>query len=174
MARRGIPVAILVCAFACLVACSASAPVPPRPPESIEVPLEGTYPLSSVVISLNRLGDCEGMCATYLAELHGDGRVQYHGYGFVAEAGRREARIDPQEIAHLLELLYAIDFFATANDLRPANYSYSNSALISVRIGDYEKRVIMSGWGSDELAALPRTIYELADLDKWVNVSIPL
>jgi Domain of unknown function (DUF6438) len=144
----------------------------------------GTYPLASVVIALER-GGCDGFCAIYRVELHGDGRIVYQGYGFVAEAGTREANIDSQEIVSLLSHLYEIHFFempdlfwtAQVSQVRDgtvmaqeSRYGGEYPAVVSVRIGDYEKDMRVSGTGTpDVFKALPQAIDDLAGIDQWVR-----
>jgi hypothetical protein len=106
----------------------------------------------------------------YVAELHGDGRVVYHGLAFVGDAGLREASIDPQVVANLLDHLYDILFFDASADYRNPTFADGYPAAVAVRIGDYEKRSMLDWPAPDEIDALPQLIYELSGIDRWVNV----
>jgi hypothetical protein len=152
--------------------------------ESVPTPPPRSYPLTSVVISLDHSFGCEGTCAQYRVELHGDGRIVYHGLAFVAEAGVREASIDPQEIVTLLTHLYDLNFFDMPEEFSSARvtqyrdgivtaggsaYGDVRPAILTVRIGDFEKRMVVSYSAPEEFGTLVPMIDMLAGTERWVR-----
>lgn len=68
-------------------------------------------PLFSTSVTLKRNG-CYGTCQIYRVTLHGDGRVDYDGEGFVDVLGRHHYSVSPGEVAALIERLRARDIWS--------------------------------------------------------------
>lgn len=68
-------------------------------------------PLESVHISLERSG-CFGFCPSYRVELSGDGTAVYHGESYVDVLGTHHYRIDPEEVAKLVESVRSKDLWS--------------------------------------------------------------
>lgn len=142
-----------------------------------------SYRLADVVISLERT-QCLGRCPVYKVEIFGDGRVLYEGLDHVKEEGTRESVVSRQDIVKLLEQIYAVRFFEMKD--RYANrpviaesdgmiiegvqvVTDQPAQVVSVRIGDYEKRVVHYYSGPQDLVELINRIDEIAGSDKWVG-----
>jgi hypothetical protein len=154
-------------------------PVPPGPGGS---PIE--YVLADVQISLQRT-ECFGLCPVYEVRIGGDGNVVYEGEDHVRLEGMQEASIDKAAVFTLLEKIYHARFF----EMRDGYYGQSNflelegkivvfgesnttdlpSQIVTVRIGDYEKRVVDYVGSPVELVELVELIDQVSGVRQWVE-----
>ena len=75
--------------------------------------------LKTATIQLERIG-CFGTCPAYAITIHGDGRVQYEGKGYVKQTGEREGQIEVGKIKTVISEFAKIKFWGIAED-----YSYA-------------------------------------------------
>jgi hypothetical protein len=142
------------------------------------------YHVTDVEITLERTM-CFGPCPAYEVRVWGDGRVRYEGRENVQIAGVHEGRIDREAFDHLLDDFYDAAFF----DLLPEyvhrriveieddglvqelweEVSDGSSAIITIRIGDYEKTVVDYLDSPPELRELSSKIDEAAGTARWVG-----
>lgn len=67
--------------------------------------------IAATSVTLDR-GGCFGDCPSYRVTVHGDGRVEYEGFGFVDVRGRHSYSIPPAEAAALIERLRGRDLWS--------------------------------------------------------------
>lgn len=65
---------------------------------------------SSLRITLQRTG-CFGFCPSYKLTIYGDGRVVYHGDGFVEYCGEYRGHVSPDAVRQLVDLFKDADYF---------------------------------------------------------------
>jgi hypothetical protein len=138
------------------------------------------YPLAEVVISLRRARPCPG----YTVAIHGDGRVVYEGGQCGGTIMPTEWKIDSKRVVELLNHIYQIRFFRMEDEYGTREGVIAKDGMvevhsltlvppdgpaITVRIGEYEKRVGAYGYSPQELVALSRMIDELAETAKWAK-----
>jgi len=78
--------------------------------------------LKSVTVSLERIG-CYGTCPAYTVTIHGDGRVEYAGKGYVKEKGTRDGRVEIATITALVSEFARSKFLSLAEDYSQAKCS---------------------------------------------------
>jgi hypothetical protein len=71
--------------------------------------------LQTVTIQLERVG-CLGTCPAYSITIHGDGRVEYNGNGYVKETGARDGRMEPGRLRALLSQFAKAKFWEFSED----------------------------------------------------------
>jgi hypothetical protein len=122
-------------------------------------------------IQLSRSG-CYGTCPSYSVVIHGDGKLDFHGGGYVAIPGDHQARIEPEAAARLLERFRAADFFELKDTYRAGvtdNPTYSLELVIGAR-----KKTVIDYVGT--WVGMPALVNELEDAvdeaagtDRWVS-----
>lgn len=138
------------------------------------------YRLAEVVISLQRIGHCPN----FSMAIHGDGRVTRDEGTCSGSAGRMEWKVEQQRIVDLLNHLYRIRFHEMRADYNSseeivvndgavevmgltmvASHGSLSGKIITLKIGDYEKRVVTYDHPSSpqELVTLPAMIEEVAE-----------
>lgn len=122
-------------------------------------------------IELSRSG-CYGTCPSYSVVVHGDGKIEFRGRGYVAIPGDHQARIEPEAAARLLEHFRAADFFELKDTYR-AGVTDNPTYCLELVIGAKKKTVIdyVGTW-----VGMPTSVNELEDAvdeaagtDRWVS-----
>jgi hypothetical protein len=158
----------------------------PERPVAVGPERPQSYPLTDVVISLQRTV----RCPTYKVEVHGDGRVIYDGGQCAGAFGRKEWKIDQERVVELLDYIYRIRFFEMEGDYNSrhgvrfedgvievygfalvSSHGGSPGKGITVRIGDYAKYVFDpdDAFSPPDLVALSRMIVEVSEAAKWTR-----
>lgn len=132
-------------------------------------------PMSQVAITLERTG-CYGTCPAYWVTLYGDGRAVYEGRGYVDVIGRHEYRVEPAQIAALVESARSKDIWSMASEYR---YPVTDNPtyFMRLKIGDQTKEITDYVGRS---AGMPEVISEYEDeIDRaaesgtWINLGMP-
>jgi hypothetical protein len=68
-----------------------------------------------------------GSCPAYTVTVHGDGKVEYEGWFFVAVSGHHQAQVSPQAVRTLFDAFFKADFFGayttrTHRAITPASF----------------------------------------------------
>lgn len=106
------------------------------PTQHIPLP---SAPLDRVRISLERTG-CFGMCPAYRVDVHGDGRVVYHGKGYVDVQGMHAYRIPATHVANLVETLRNKGLWSDRTEYR-APITDNPTYMLTLRMGDEEHKI---------------------------------
>ncbi len=129
------------------------------PAEHVAMPA-GDLAASSV--TLDR-GGCFGDCPSYRVTLHGDGRVDYDGQGFVDVRGRHSYTVPPDEVAALIERLRGRDIWSMDDDYSARITDSASYALIIDIAG--QKKIINDYVGG--MVGMPVAIRDSEnDIDK--------
>ena len=152
-------------------------------PEALNVPPQ-EYNLRDVAITLERTV-CFGTCPAYVVTIHGDGTVDYNGIQFVKVTGTQTKKIAPEAVVELLREFYKIDFFALRDEytsqrdiqvapdgtVQELNMQVTDlpSTYITLRIGDYSKRIHNYFGAPESLNALANQIDATAGTEEWVK-----
>jgi hypothetical protein len=145
--------------------------------------LPDTYPLTDVTITLE-----QSRCLNHKVVIHGDGRVVYNGGQCPGAVEHREWTINQYRVLELLQHMYRIRFFDMEGDYNlhdevvmqdgkveveqyitiRSDYGRSPDKIITVKIGDYLKRVADLDYANSpqELIALSPKIEEAAEIAK--------
>ncbi|MFZ2868560.1 DUF6438 domain-containing protein [Zavarzinia sp.] len=123
-------------------------------------------------ISLSR-GPCEGLCPIYDVTIHGDGRVTFNGDFHTSIIGAVDYRVDPANVAALIEQFRAVRFFGLEDRYFNDSISDWPEARIRLRRGNSVKTVREY----DGLAVgMPMSVIDIADAidrlarsDHWIS-----
>ncbi len=146
------------------------------------------YRLEDIEISLQRT-KCFGLCPIYQVRIDGDGTVIYEGEDHVRVEGRQEGSIDKATVLTLMERIYHTRFF----EMKDGYYGQRNffelngtifvsgesmtqdlpQQIVTVRIGDYEKRVVSYVGSLAELIELIEMIDTSSGARQWVDCDGP-
>jgi len=139
-------------------------------------------------MSLERTA-CFGSCAAYQVNVSGTGAVRYNGVSDVETEGVQRATISRADVERLLRAFYAVDFFALRDrytvqkelSIRPDGtvqllemmISDLPTRILTIQIGDYEKRVIDYMGAPAGLGELASLIDEVVGSAKWTGRGRP-
>lgn len=118
---------------------------------------------------------CFGTCPAYKVELFGNGTAVYEGSGFVDVLGRHRYRIDPEEVAKLVESARSKDLWSLRSQYT-GNISDQASCRVTIALGD-EVHAISDYVG--RLAGMPEAVTEFEnEIDKaaqsnaWIHLGL--
>jgi hypothetical protein len=95
--------------------------------------------LESAAIELSR-GQCFGACPVYVVTVHGSGDVEYVGTRFVKVKGIQKAKVRPEQVAQILEILGRSSFSMLED--RAFSWCFDTPGVsVSVTVDGQSKRV---------------------------------
>lgn len=124
-------------------------------------------PVPTVRITLQRTA-CYGTCPVYSVELRDDGTVIFRGERFVQSIGEHVTRIDPEQVRQLVEEFYRANFLAL-EDAYDSDVTDSPTTILSLAIGNEEKRVVDHISGPPELKLLQDRVDAVAQTSQWIG-----
>ena len=146
------------------------------------------YELGEIRLSLERTR-CLGSCPIYSVTLSGDGRVVYRGTDHVAVTGIQETAISDDDLIVLVNEFLRAHFFDAKDAYRERElisleperkYLLLNevvtdrpSTILSLKLGDREKRVILYHNYPAELYDLAGLVDRMSGVTKWVTAPSP-
>lgn len=130
--------------------------------------------LESATIEVSR-GWCRGACPVYAVTVHGDGDVEYVGTRFVRIKGAQKAKVKPEQVAQIFEILGRARFFALED--RAFSWCFdSPSVSVSVSADGRSKRVSSDASCSGAKSGVQAGFVQAADQidkilgsDRWVR-----
>jgi Domain of unknown function (DUF6438) len=130
---------------------------------------------NSVRISLLRTR-CYETCPAYRVEVSGDGTVVYQGEKYVAQIGKRTARIPKESVERLVASFRDADFYSLDDDYKQSAFDIPTFG-ISIEIDGLAKKVtdyngLFIGMPFS-VVNLERLVDEVADTKKWTGVAQP-
>jgi ankyrin repeat protein len=135
------------------------------------VPFPAIHDWSTLKFTLSR-GGCLGDCPHYTVEIDGDGTVKFDGGGFVAIAGKHNAKISDQQVQKLYAAFQHADFFmlfdhyqAPITDFPVYDVSIEFDGH-KMAVEDYVGRAIGM---PDVVSELEDLVDEVAGTEKWVK-----
>jgi hypothetical protein len=149
------------------------------------VPRPRSYRVADVVIGLERTA-CFGTCPIYRVSVSGDGAVEYQGVRFVQTVGVEKATVDPEQVLSLLNEFLRVRFFDAADRYagseraRRAGSDFViesvvvtalPSQILTLRLGERTKRVVLYDNDPLELGKLPDLIDRAVGSERWVGKS---
>ena len=156
----------LLCSFMLMAACTLSIPVGQNP--------TSTYP--DLLISMEKR-PCFGKCPVYKLTIDGNGDVFYEGEINVAVNGKRNTRINSEQIDALVTAIEKSNFFLLEDKYRvPA--TDLPSIVLSITLNGHSKSIWHYGTlecngnldgAPKELCELENKIEEIVNSDQWVK-----
>lgn len=142
-----------------------------RPPVRVAMPDIRDW--RSLRIRLQRTY-CEGLCPDYSVVIAGDGAVTYHGNGFVAVVGTRQATIPVERVRELFARFEEAEFFWLFGRYSGGVVD-APTATVSISYDDHSK-IVTDDYG--ERDGMPLSVVELAGaidkaagVDRWISGS---
>lgn len=137
---------------------------------TVHVPFPEVAAPEDVTIGFTE-GGCMGPCPVYSVEIGGDGTVVFEGDRDVAALGRHIYRVDPDEVASLVDAFRAADFFSL--DDRYVGMMDGGAYTLSIAIGGRSKSVFNEGgtWRGmpDAVVELIYEIRRVADVEPMIE-----
>jgi hypothetical protein len=121
--------------------------------------------LNSVQIKLSR-SECYGTCPIYSVEIAGDGRVSYHGTGYVTVQGEHHDIIPSDDVQALLEEFQKTNFFGLKETYEPWGTDLP-TYTISLSVDGRSKLVIDASLRV--LGPLAKLIDSYARTEQWIR-----
>src|ERR1051325_5164415 len=128
--------------------------------QATNVPFPPIVDSSTLRMTLERGGDCNGACPSYRVEVNGDGSVLFFGEENVALAGPHRITIPKASVDRLLAAFRKARFFSLL-DQYSAPISDSQTYTLSISFDDHRKRVEDY---EGEMIGMPARVTELEDL----------
>ena len=130
--------------------------------------------LESATIELSR-GWCRGPCPVYVIAVHGNGDVDYDGTRFVKIKGIQKAKVKPEQVARILEILGRSSFFALED--RAFSWCFDTpSVSVSISADGRSKRVSSDASCSGAKSGMQAKFVQATDeidkilgSDQWVR-----
>jgi hypothetical protein len=130
--------------------------------------------VESATIELSR-DWCRGPCPIYVVSVHGNGDVEYVGKKFVRIKGIQKAKVKPEQVAQILEILGRSKFFALED--RAFSWCFDTpSVSVSVSVDGRGKRVSSDASCSGAKSGMQAKFVQATDeidkilgSDEWVR-----
>ena len=115
-------------------------------------------------VSLRR-GPCFGNCPIYEVTLRDDGSATYLGGDYAPRRGRHEGRVDPRQVAQLVERLHEVGFWEMRVDRQLRVMDMPAATLRAERRG--RRQQVHTNLPPRELAPIQAAIDSIADEIDW-------
>jgi hypothetical protein len=127
--------------------------------------------IDDAVIQLSRSG-CFGSCPSYAVTIHGSGRVEFSGDGYVCKRHPEPIQVDRESIARLVRGLEAVDFMSMPSFERGRGMDAPASKIIFGRRGsmhtvDHE---YADRFAPPLLGLIEQQIDEVAQDSRWLPI----
>ncbi|MGP0017328.1 MAG: DUF6438 domain-containing protein [Candidatus Sulfotelmatobacter sp.] len=130
--------------------------------------------LESATIELSR-GRCYGPCPVYVVTVQGNGDVEYIGTSSVRIKGIQKAKVGPEQVAQIFEILDRSGFFALED--RAFSWCFDTpSVSVSVSVGGRSRRVSSDASCSGAKSGMQAKFVQATDeidkilgSDQWVR-----
>jgi hypothetical protein len=176
---RFVTASILLASAFCLSSGISMPGAAQRPPEAGQ----RTYQPSDISIGLERT-PCFGGCPVYRLTVSGDGTVEYQGTRFVDTIGAARGTVDVDQVVLLVNEFLRVRFFGAMDRyageervrrsgsgflLESITVTDLPSQILTLKLGDRSKRVVLYDNVPVELAALPDLVDRTLRADQWVR-----
>jgi len=182
MTRRHTGVILIGVAILCLLTEHVARAEAPRP-ESDPAGGPGSYNLDNVSITLERT-ECFGPCPVYRVTVSGHGDVLYEGLKFVDAIGIHQSTIAVDDVVGLLNEFLRVRFFDVLDKYEGQQFvqlegdrlimyrqtvSCHSSTILTLRLGDHEKSVVLYDNYPSDLKSLAETVDSAVNTKQWVG-----